>query len=226
MLIEEKVFLTGFVNKHGVVNDGYLVTGSTYLLLGGLVDLQERGYIQIESKKGNLTGISCKILNTNTAELTDFQLAIFRFVENNPEFKDPVKNSEFLTNTKVFEIVREKLMGEELITKRQSKFLFFSYSNHVLTPEGKQQQEVLVQEIRANLLEEGEIDLDIIALVLILDKLSALKQYFSDYEQREIKAKIEKLKSANPEISTKILNIVSYISSFDDTFVLIMGAVS
>ncbi len=226
MNIEEKVFLTGFVNKNGVLNDGYLVTGSTYLLLAGLVDLQEKGFIDIQSKKRNLTGISCQVLNTDITGLTDFQQAVFKFVQSNPEFTDPVKNSEFLTNTKVFELVRDKLMAEGLITRKQSKFLFFTYNNHVLTQAGKQQQEVLVQELRANLLEEGEIDLDIVALVLVLDKLTALRQYFSEYEQREIKAKIEKLKSANPEISTKILNIVSYISSFDDTFVLMVGAVS
>jgi hypothetical protein len=226
MPIEQKLFLTGLLDKSGKVSSAYSVIGSTYLLLAGLVDLQENGYIKINAKPKGLTGLSLDILKTDTTGLSNFQQAILSFVVSNPELKDPAKNANFLIETKVFEMVLANMIAAKLIAKVESKFLFFKWSKDVLTAKGKAEQEQLIEEMRANLLEDGEIDIEVIAQILILDKLDGLKRYFSEYEHKELKAKVEKLKSQNPDISTKILNLVSYITTFDDTMILLLGAAS
>ncbi|MNN41393.1 hypothetical protein D3C76_967280 [compost metagenome] len=53
----------------------------------------------------------------------------------------------------------------------------------------------IVQRIRAELLEDGTIDEDIIYLALILDRNNLLMCYFSEYECKSIKDKISELKS-------------------------------
>lgn len=53
----------------------------------------------------------------------------------------------------------------------------------------------IVQRIRAELLEDGTIDEDIIYLAVILDRNNLLMCYFSEYECKSIKDKMSELKS-------------------------------
>ena len=62
------------------------------------------------------------------------------------------------------------------------------------------QKKILLQEllkkIRAELLEDGEISEDVIALTALMDKAGNLKDCFSKYEQKELKDKIEAIKKS------------------------------
>ena len=49
----------------------------------------------------------------------------------------------------------------------------------------------VVDMVRAELLEEGEVTEDVAALVILLEKGKSLKPYFSAFEQKEMKAKIQ-----------------------------------
>ena len=54
----------------------------------------------------------------------------------------------------------------------------------------------IIEKIRAELLEDGEISEDVIALTALMDKAGNLKDYFSKHEQKELKNKIETIKKS------------------------------
>lgn len=55
----------------------------------------------------------------------------------------------------------------------------------------------IIEKIRAELLEDGEISEDVIALTALMEKAGNLKDYFSKYEQKELKNKIEAIKKSD-----------------------------
>lgn len=55
----------------------------------------------------------------------------------------------------------------------------------------------IIEKIRAELLEDGEISEDVIALTALMEKSGNLKDYFSKYEQKELKNKIEAIKKSD-----------------------------
>lgn len=179
----------------------------------------------MEDKK-NITGIRIEVLNKDNSQLNSFYQQIMQFVIVNPNLKDAGANADFLMRNTIFQIVESDLKEAGLITETTWKFLFFKGKKLVLTKEGLAARESAVQEIRANILEDGEIDMEVIVNVLILEKLMWLKRYFSEFEQKELKDKIKMIKETNPEINTKIINLTSFITSFDDSLIILLGAVS
>lgn len=61
----------------------------------------------------------------------------------------------------------------------------------------------IIEKIRAELLEDGEISEDVIALTALLDKAERLKEYFSKYEQKELKEKIDEIRKSEAGITVK-----------------------
>ena len=51
----------------------------------------------------------------------------------------------------------------------------------------------MVEELRAELLEEGPVTEDAAALAVLLDKGKSLKPYFSQFEQKEMRQKLKSL---------------------------------
>lgn len=54
----------------------------------------------------------------------------------------------------------------------------------------------IIEKIRSELLEDGEISGDVIALTALMEKSGSLKDYFSNYEQKELKKKIETIQKS------------------------------
>lgn len=54
----------------------------------------------------------------------------------------------------------------------------------------------IIEKIRAELLEDGEISEDVIALTALMQETGRLKDYFSKYEQKELKQKIADIKKS------------------------------
>jgi hypothetical protein len=226
MTSEMKLFLSAFTTKNGGIQTEYSIVGQAYLLLSGIVTLQDKDYLRIEQDKKSIVGIKIVILNQNPTNLSIFEQTVFDYLAENPTLDDPAKNAHFLTQKNIFTIVLESLIAQGYIMKEQKKFLFFPVIKYKLTDRGEKEKSITIESLRANILEDGEIDIDTIAHVLILDKLAALNQYFSDFERKQLKEKIEKLKTSNSEINEKFINIVSYISSSDDSFITIVAAAS
>ena len=54
----------------------------------------------------------------------------------------------------------------------------------------------IIEKIRSELLEDGEISGEVIALTALMEKSGSLKDYFSNYEQKELKKKIETIQKS------------------------------
>lgn len=71
----------------------------------------------------------------------------------------------------------------------------------------------IIEKIRAELLEDGEISEDVIALTALMEKTGNLKDYFSKHEQKELKNKIEAIKKS--EAGTLAKEMVQHIEALD-----------
>lgn len=76
-------------------------------------------------------------------------------------------------------------------------------------------KDVVVQGLRAELLESGEVSEETIALALLLKSSKALKEYFSDYEINKVKSRINDFKQQFPDKWTNINRISREIEYMD-----------
>ncbi|MDO4356851.1 MAG: GPP34 family phosphoprotein [Clostridia bacterium] len=67
----------------------------------------------------------------------------------------------------------------------------------------------VIDQIRAELLEAGEVTEDVAALVVLLDRSKSLKQYFSDFERKELKARLKQI--MNAPTGKMIRDMVEYV---------------
>ena len=65
--------------------------------------------------------------------------------------------------------------------------------------------------MRSELLENGEITDEVIALVVLLEKSRCLKTYFSDHERREIKNRLKEI--VNSDEGKLVKRMVEYIET-------------
>lgn len=70
--------------------------------------------------------------------------------------------------------------------------------------------------VRSELLEDGTITEDILALTILLDRSKCLKMYFSDFEQKQLK---DKLKSIMDSPNGNLVK--NMVSNFDTLFLII-----
>lgn len=71
--------------------------------------------------------------------------------------------------------------------------------------------DAVVQSIRAELLEDGELSEDVVALTMLLNKSSDLKQYFSAYEKKDLKKRLKEIK--NDPQNEMVQKAVDYVDS-------------
>lgn len=69
----------------------------------------------------------------------------------------------------------------------------------------------IVQSIRAELLEDGEISEDVVALTALLNKSGDIQKYFSAYEKKDLKKRLKEMKD-NPQ-NKMIQKVADYIDS-------------
>ena len=69
----------------------------------------------------------------------------------------------------------------------------------------------IIDKVRSELLENGEITDEVIALVVLLEKSRCLKTYFSDYERREIKNRLKEI--VNSDEGKLVKRMVEYIET-------------
>lgn len=71
--------------------------------------------------------------------------------------------------------------------------------------------DAVVQSIRAELLEDGELSEDVVALTMLLNKSGDLKHYFSAYEKKDLKKRLKEIK--NDPQNEMVQKAVDYIDS-------------
>lgn len=124
------------------------------------------------------------------------------------EKKQPVKFERVIenysitfTDKNINELI--KSIGDSLalagcVQKERDGFIV---SKDVYIPD-KKAVDAVIQNIRAELLEDGELSEDIVALTSLLNKSGNLTKYFSAYEKKDLKRRLKEIKEspANKEI--------------------------
>lgn len=71
--------------------------------------------------------------------------------------------------------------------------------------------DIVIQNIRAEILEEGEVSEDIVALTVLLNKSGDLTKYFSAYEKKGLKNRLKEIKE-HP-VSDEITRVINYVDT-------------
>ena len=69
----------------------------------------------------------------------------------------------------------------------------------------------VIQNIRAEILEDGELSEDIVALTALLNKSGDISKYFSAYEKKDLKDRLKEIKN-NPQNET-IAKVTDYVET-------------
>lgn len=93
----------------------------------------------------------------------------------------------------IFNLLIQPLLEQGLIREESSKFLFiFPAKRYRISASSK---DSIIQKLRAELLEDGSVTLQTAVLGMLLDISKLLKEFFSQYEERNLKLKVEQLQT-------------------------------
>lgn len=169
----------------------------------GVVDLMIDGVVETDGKK----------LSVKKPLLTDksYLSPIYNYIEKKQpvNFKTVIEHfSVTFTGKNSDELIDS--IGGSLVTAgcvKQEKRGIFGNKNAYIPDE--KAVDNIVQNIRAEILEDGELTEDIAALTVILDKTGALMKFFSAYEKKAVKQRLKEIKNnpGNKEIA-KVINYV------------------
>ena len=124
-------------------------------------------------------------------------------------FKTVVEHFSFTLSSKnideLFDSIGNSLVLAGCVQKEKSGMLG---NKNAYIPDLKTVDNI-IQNIRAEILEEGELTEDIAALTAILDKTGALMKFFSAYEKKAVKQRLKEIKN-NPE-NKEIAKVINYV---------------
>ena len=87
----------------------------------------------------------------------------------------------------------------------------------------KKDRNSIIEQIRAEILEDGAISDDTVALSMLLEKTSHLNDYFSKHERKRLKEKIEKIR--NSAICSPVKDAIDSTIGILSIFTIILGAI-
>lgn len=194
------------VNEKGAL-PSYNQKAAACLIVGGLLEMQLAKCISLSDKKVSV----CAELPEHMAYLKPLYNVINQGKPMKVEKAVEAYTITF-TNKKLYEFVdalMESLKEADVVEPVKAGFS----GNKVGYVPKKGIVTRIIEKIRAELLEDGEISEDVIALTALMDKAGNLKDYFSKYEQKELKNKIEAIKKS--EAGTLAKEMAQHIETLE-----------
>ena len=136
---------------------------------------------------------------------------VYNFIEKKEHvgFRTVVEHFSFTLSSKnieeLFNSIGESLVKAGCAQKEKSGMLG---SKNAYVPD-KKAVDNIIQNIRAEILEDGELTEDIAALAALLDKTGELMRFFSAYEKKDVKKRLKEIKE-NPE-NKEIAKVINYV---------------
>ena len=190
------------------IGKGMCLTGACVLelLMVGIITREEKDKLSVR---------------THLPDRMSYLWPVYSYIKQKQpvRFKKIVeRNSVTFTNQNVNEMI--DAVGKSLVeagcATEEKGGLFGGKTIYV--PDEKALDRV-IQNIRAELLEDGELSEDIIALTALLDKSGELSRYFSAYEKKALKARLKEIKE-NPQVEA----LQKVLEDIDNLFVLLIVA--
>lgn len=194
------------VNEKGAL-PSYNQKAAACLIVGGLLEMQLAKCISLNDKKVSV----CAELPEHMAYLKPLYNVINQGKPMKVEKAVEAYTITF-TNKKLYELVdalMESLKEADVVEPVKAGF---SGNKNSYVPK-KDVITRIIEKIRAELLEDGEISEDVIALTALMDKAGNLKDYFSKYEQKELKNRIEAIKKS--EAGTLAKEMAQHIETLE-----------
>lgn len=210
--ISESFLLLSLNEKGGVAPIGSMRIRA-YLIASGILELalediilisddQVTTKIELPADKQFLRPIYNEIL---TEGPLDFKKLARKLVTDRSLFND------------LFDSIGDSLVDLNVVTKKSGGI--FSHSNFFVGGETSKQQ--IVEQIRAELLEEGPVTKDTIVMASLLMGSHTLKNYFSKFEEVDLNDKLSELR--NEKSNEDIFAMVDRISHTITTIIASVG---
>ncbi len=136
---------------------------------------------------------------------------VYDFIEKKGRvgFRTVVEHFSFTLSSKnideLFDSIGDSLVAAGCVKKEKSGMLG---NKNAYIPDAKAVN-TIIQNIRAEILEDGELTEDIAALTAILDKTGELMRFFSAYEKKDVKKRLKEIKN-DPE-NKDIAKVINYV---------------
>lgn len=185
---------------------------SVCMIIGGLLEMQMEKCISMEDKK--------VIVSAELPEHMSYLKPLYDVINQ----KKPMKAQKVVeTYYASFTSKKLNMLLDALLDELKSADAVESVktgllgSKEAFAPK-KEAVISVIEKIRAELLEDGDVSEDVIALTVLLDKSGQLKEYFSKYEQKELKEKLEVIRKS--EAGTTVKELLWYIDSLDASIMI------
>ena len=186
------------------------------MIIGGLLEMQMEKCISMEDKKVIVSAI-------DTIELPE-HMSYLKPLYDVINQKKPMKAQKVVeTYYASFTSKKLNMLLDALLDELKSADAVESVktgllgSKEAFAPK-KEAVISVIEKIRAELLEDGDVSEDVIALTVLLDKSGQLKEYFSKYEQKELKEKLEVIRKSKAGTTAK--ELLWYIDSLDASIMI------
>ena len=198
------------------------------LLASGMLELQLSGCISIDGGKKRILSGSGKSVSVTgpLPEEKEFLRPLYDYLNQGK----PVKMEKLLEDyhysfsgkrlNSLHDSIGESL-AEEGLAQAADAGLFESVRRFLPTKDAINR---VVDLARSELLEEGEVTEDIAALVILLEKSGVIREYFSRYEQKEMKERLAAI-TKSPE-GAMVKEMLDYVNSMLDTITVLITVFS
>lgn len=202
------------LNGKGKIS-GFNVERVICFIASGLLEMKMENCIEIENKKVRVTG-----------ELPEHLMHLRPLYNVISSKTKPIKIEKILEDyyytisdknlTELMNSVGKSLKDAGLAEETETGF-FGKRKGYVPT---KQAIHYVIDMVRSELLEEGEVTENIAVLVILLERGKIIKKYFSDFEQKEMKGRIKEIVSS--EDGRMVKEMIEYIENMMATMTVLM----
>lgn len=196
-------YLICAVNEKGKIS-GFSTEKLVCFVAAGLLELQLEKCISIDKKKVSVIGE----LPADKMHLKP----LYEFIKPKPVKMENILEAYnySLTDKRLNELMES--VGVALIdmglVESEKTGVFGNKKSYIPKKEAINR---VIDMVRAELLEDGDVTEDIVALVILLDKSKTLKRYFSEFEQRELKNKLKEI--VNSTNGKMVKDMVAYVEN-------------
>ena len=183
---------------------------STCLLAGGLLELLMDGYISIDNKK--------VFVNKELSSDKMYLAPIYELIKKNKPMKIETIAEKFAFDFKrpdeLFQSVGCSIVEDGHVAEESNQGLF---KNKLRFLPNESEVTKVVEKLRAEFLEEGNVSDEVIVLGALLNKSGLIKKYFSKYEIQKLNDRLKEINQS--EAGVLIKKMVDYI----DTWIVILS---
>jgi hypothetical protein len=130
-------------------------------------------------------------------------------------------NNRIRLRNRVNQAVIEILQKKEVLKVEESGFLLVPIKKFAVNMEAR---DYVVQKIRAELLEEGPVEAQTVILAFLLERAKLLGDYFSHYEEKQLKDRLKQLKEQDHESAEWVKSVRKAMDEIDAALVALAAA--